>query len=820
MAEDSLIPDQPSSTGRDPLPSAVPAPSISPEPSESQTLWRVVNDVQTFSGKKGKGKNNAAQQKQVGGVGTVVPVIYGTRITGAKIASVLVHNGALILLAVWCEGEVDAVEQVYVNNEPAPTGITITTYLGTEEQAADATLVAAWLAQGKVYADTLPGFCYSVVVVPPRKNTGFPQLTAKIRGRKVASSDGGAKAYSTTPAYIIADFIENTRFGLASAVNWSDVAAVAARNNETVDGEARHVLSASIDTVQPAFTVLADLCDYASCFVFKDGGTYRLIPDAPRATDAALPDDAAIVEGSLSWEQRPQTSAPTVMEVTYTDTSALPWKDASAFVYLPGVEAGTVERRVSRVQRIGITRHSEAYRYGVQRLNELTTTSLTMTMTVMDEGIQFLPGNVVEVTHPTGFTSKAMRVRKASPNGHLWALSLSEYDAAKYSDAVVTAPTNLDSALPSPFAVTAPTGFAAVEEVYQIQTGRFASRIVATWTGPTTADYIFTEGFTITITPQGGEASAMQLPLDALSFVSEALPEGVSYLVELRTRSEFASSDPASAEVTLNGKLALPSVVPSITAYSTNGETRIAWTEATDLDLTGYELRWSAQSGTWEAATHLAFVAAPALSFATTIVPQGDRRIWIKALDSVRTDAFPNGQESATAASYDFTATPNSTSNTDEHEPTGVTLTNMVAHGTGYITSFASDTFAALFASSLSTYGNALATYHTSGTSSVVTDAVDLLTSEATYVEITPAWEDLSGTGQAFIEHKVLVGDSWTRVNALEATVAARFFRWGVEATTTETIYVTDLGVLRATRDETENFIKHTVLNDAVAWML
>ena len=149
MANDSLIPDQPSSTGRDPLPSAVPAPSISPEPSESQTLWRVVNDVQTFSGKKGKGKNNAAQQKQVGGVGTVVPVIYGTRITGAKIASVLVHNGALILLAVWCEGEVDAVEQVYVNNEAAPTSITITTYLGTEEQAADATLVAAWLAQGQ-----------------------------------------------------------------------------------------------------------------------------------------------------------------------------------------------------------------------------------------------------------------------------------------------------------------------------------------------------------------------------------------------------------------------------------------------------------------------------------------------------------------------------------------------------------------------------------------------------------------------------------------------------------------------------------------------
>jgi len=101
-----------------------------------------------------------------------------------------------------------------------------------------------------------------------------------------------------------------------------------------------------------------------------------------------------------------------------------------------------------------------------------------------------------------------------------------------------------------------------------------------------------------------------------------------------------------------------------------------------------------------------------------------------------------------------------------------------------------------------------------------VTDAVDLLTSESTYVEITPTWEDLSGTGQAYIEHKVLVGDSWTRVNALEATVTARYFRWGVEATTTETIYVTDLGVLRATRDETENFVKHTVLNDAVAWML
>ena len=216
----------------------------------------------------------------------------------------------------------------------------------------------------------------------------------------------------------------------------------------------------------------------------------------------------------------------------------------------------------------------------------------------------------------------------------------------------------------------------------------------------------------------------------------------------------------------------------------------------------------------------IGFVAAPETRFVTTLIPAGARRVWIKAHDSVRTEAYPNGQESVNAVYVDLTVVDSNTSVSVEYALSAGTATNMVQLDSGYwVTSFGSDSWDALFTGAMDTYTNAVDTYHASGTSSLVSATVDGDVSELCTITADPDYADLSGTGQVYIEHKVNSGDSWTRVNASTAVVTARYFRVGVEWTTTETGLIYSLGVLRKSVDATEQFVQYTVFNDPAAWV-
>lgn len=804
-----------------PASTPVPVGAVFPDTREWTTLMRwttyQVGDDMT---RRRRGRSNAAAQKQVGGHGTLIQVHYGLRTVGARIGCLIVHQGRLLMLCVWGEGEIDAVEQVFVNNEAMPAAIEATHYYGTEAQAADPWLVAAFAAIGQTYADTLPRIAYSVLRVPSRANVGFPEVSARIRGRKVATTEGGTPTYSTCPAYIIADFIESTRYGLGASVNWSDVAALAARNNETVSSETRHVLSVSIDSPATVEEWLKTLCDYASAIPVKDGSTYRLFLDAPGSSVGTIA-KADVVEHSLQWDQRAPHDVPTVIEVVYTDTSLIPWRDASVFVYAPGADTGAIPRRLSRVSRPGIQRHSEAYRYGLQLLNGFTTSDLTVRFQAFDQGIKYLPGDIVTV-NVTPFSSKLVRIVSMMPaTPQLWNVTAVEYDAAKWSDTAVSGPTTLDTSLPTPLDVPTPTGLSVTESIEQIQTGRFVSRLVIDATGPTHDDYIYLEGFTLRYS-DGTNETSVEIPATGLPYTTPALPENLLYTVGLRARSQLAAGDEAIATITNNGKQALPSDVPAISVYSVNGEARISWTLPTDLDLTSTELRYSDQSTVdWDDAALLVFVPAPQAQYTTTLLPPGPWRIWAKGHDSVATDEYPNGQESVNALYTDVTVAASNTSSSDETALVIGATTNMLAMITGgWITSISGDTWNSTFTAAMSTYTNPIASYHTSATSGLVTDWVDYTASEGGTFQATLDFDDLAGSGQVYIEYKVLVGDTPTRVNAALTTATGRYFRVGVEWTGTEAGQVNSLGVLRKTTDATENFVQHTGIGDAAVWVM
>jgi hypothetical protein len=115
---------------------------------------------------------------------------YGEVMLGAQIADLLLYTTGgvqyLVILAVWGQGPVQAVMQLYIDDQVPAAGVLVTHYTGAQG-AADATLVAAYAQQSPSisYADVLPNICYSVIRIPVDSISGLPQITCKIQGLKM-----------------------------------------------------------------------------------------------------------------------------------------------------------------------------------------------------------------------------------------------------------------------------------------------------------------------------------------------------------------------------------------------------------------------------------------------------------------------------------------------------------------------------------------------------------------------------------------------------------------------------------------------------------
>lgn len=762
-------------------------------------------------------KSNSQQQATIAGAGSVIPIIYGRRRIGGRIAAIQIYNSKMYVLVVWCWGTtlgVDAIESVEVSNKAFTLQSGDANHLGNQTSA-DSTLVAAKNAEHQTYSDILPGICYSVIGIEDSKS-GFPTFNATIRGLKVASTSGGAKSYSTVPAYIIADFIENTDYGMGSAVNWSDVALLATRNNQTVGGVARNQLDVALDNPQTKSAWLAVLCDYAGCFPFKEGNTWRLMVDAPVSPSPIISLGAGdLVSGSLKLTEKDTANSPTVMQISYTDTSKTPWADAQATAYASGVLAGTVTRRVTQIAKPGITRYAEAYRYAVQRLNEAIVASLSCSFVMFDRGLTMEVGDVFALTHPIGLTAKLFRCLQMDPaQPGRWTVSGSEYDSAKYSNSVATGPTTLDSTLPSPFDAPALTGLDVEEDIYQVQTGLFGSRLNVTWDAATWA--FANLGYQVTIT-QAGVVKDGPITVTGQSYLSKQLTENLQYDVNVCVISLDLGVTGAVSTVSIvtNGKSAIPSDVSILNGYDVSGEVRLSWSPATDLDLTGYELRYGSTSDTWATSTLLDRVATPTLRYVTKIVPPGTKRFFIKALDSVRSTQYPFGQYSANAAWCDveISTAPDSflAATYTWNNPS---LDHMVVVSNGWQTDYGT-TFGTLFPSTIGSYNaHILAWYFGSGTSTLLTETYDLGQVYAGVLTNNATVTDINGTAVISLESS-LDNSVWTSFPGQSAQISGRYVR--LRITTTGVMLVTSMGSMQLSviaLSETG-----TVMTSATGWV-
>jgi hypothetical protein len=608
--------------------------------------------------------------------GTTLPVIYGQDVCAGKVAGIVNTTTYLWLLVIWCAGEVDSIVSTTMNGESTWHEVTEYKHLGSATQTVDTYLQAACAGKGISYTDALPGVCYSVFKVSQRSVDTYPEFAAVIKGKKVATSSGGTPAWSDNPAYCLADFVESTTYGMGRAIDWTSVATAAAACNAVISGQKRRTLNLSLIQEQFVDQWLDTLRAYAGCWVLNEGGEIKLLPDTTGSAVYAF-DASNIVEGSVRVQKAGVSDIPTVMRVTYTDTSATPYRDAEAVAYAPGALAGTTPWRESNVPMPGINRYSQAYREAVERLNALTLSDLTVSWACFDVGLALQVGDIVTVTHAIGLTAKAVRLTSITDRGFgRYDLVGAEYDPAIYSDVVVAEPTTVDSGLSIAGTPPTLTGLDAAEEIYRTGDGLISSRLRITWTDPewpNTLNYLVTITDATVLVHQGTAWDEV--------YVSPALQEGKTYTIGVRVISRAGvAGDEATTAQAMVGKIGtLPGDVPSLTCTEVAGKVYARWTAASDLDTLDYEIRYGASSVTWAAATYVQRISS--LAYTIEGITSGTYDFLIKARDSYKQESA-NATRAAGVVITSDTAAPQLGS----REMTAPTLVDMAASGGGWDT--------------------------------------------------------------------------------------------------------------------------------------
>lgn len=193
-----------------------------------------------------------------------LPVLYGKTRVGLRLVDMQVKGKDLYIVGALCHGSEDgsgiqAIDEIYFNdklafdaagtaiegvakrteNAPPPIGAqvvalcTVTKYLGTDTQVADATMIAnfpnTWNSDSRGR-----GVAYVVVKLQWHEKlfpTGIPNIVCVVRGNKVYDPRSATTAHSTNPILHARDYLRSNRYGAGAAASEIDDAAIQAMAN-------------------------------------------------------------------------------------------------------------------------------------------------------------------------------------------------------------------------------------------------------------------------------------------------------------------------------------------------------------------------------------------------------------------------------------------------------------------------------------------------------------------------------------------------------------------------------------------------------------
>ena len=583
-----------------------------------------------------------------------IPVIYGQRKVGGTRVFVETsgsENKYLYIALVLCEGEVEEIGDIYINDELL-TGskyapyVTIDKKLGTDSQTASSTLTAApsWTS-----TDTLSGIAYLGIRLEFNQDvfSSIPTINAVVKGRKVYDPRTSTTIWSSNPAICLRDFLINSRYGKGLATSLiDDTAFIAAANAcdtdvTNYDGSGQTVKRFScnmvLDTGQTIFNNVKIFLSGMQGMMPYQNGTYRLILEDDYSSTFAFDTDNIIsgfsAKGSDKSRKYNKVTAKFVNPDANWQADAVIWPDADSSDYTTFLSEDNNIPLETEINLSGVTNYYQARNIAKTLCLSSRKAGLQISFVATADALKCAVGDIVTVTHPTpAWSSKEFRVVALSINYDATVnVSLAEHNAAIYpwvSDK--EEPASFSSNLPDPLTVTAPN--LTVSDEVRVHNEEAISFLIA---NVSTTDQ-FAERFEVQSRLEGETLFVTMGQAGGGQFEQVNIEDGRIYTVRARVINSLGvRSAWTTVEHQVVGKTAPPSDVTGLTGNLIGNQYFLTWTAVTDADLSHYRVRFASAdaSQTYQNAVSLVpKVSRPATS---VFVPARNGTYFVKAVDKL-----------------------------------------------------------------------------------------------------------------------------------------------------------------------------------------
>lgn len=231
---------------------------------------------------------------------------------------------------------------------------------------------------------------------------------------------------------------------------------------------------------------------HAPCWITFNGKQYDIIADMPDVNgviQAFTPDN--IIKGSFKVAKTGMKDSPTSIQVKFTD-QLHDFIDGSAIQELASIATGADYSRPAVYDLPGVTDSDHANRLCVYYLNARLADLTIGFDTPLSVGVKVLPGDLISITFPVGFSGALFRVMdvEESEDGNTVHVTALEYSTAKYLDYVLQTDPGTQGGAGDPFGTPdAPTSVTATQVTDIGDDGLYHVRVIVDWVNGATDYY-------------------------------------------------------------------------------------------------------------------------------------------------------------------------------------------------------------------------------------------------------------------------------------------------------------------------------------------
>tara|TARA_R100000655_G_scaffold22079_3_gene44907 strand:+ start:5466 stop:8369 length:2904 start_codon:yes stop_codon:yes gene_type:complete len=353
---------------------------------------------------------------------------------------------------------------------------------------------------GMMEAGTLPawGGVTNATLDPDVWKNGMPKIEFEMTGMALVDHNGVSKN-SSDPAWVLYDYLTNTRYGCGLSSSVIDTASFTSASticNVVNNSTKRHECNIILDPTETLLTNIERIL--ATCNGRLDwiNGLYTLqIDDEFSGTPAFAFEEKHIIGGinivgNSKNERTNQVTAKFINPNQNWQGDEVSWpdKNSETTIYNNFLTADKNIPLVKTINLGGVTNYNQA-RYLAKQMCLRSRDAIKCSFRSTSEAMEITVGDIITVTHSTpGWSAKEFRVRTITLNTNgTNSISAVEHLDSIYAWDYVTEPSaSADTNLPDVTSSSVPTNLSLSESVYSsITSGGKKIRATLTWTAST-----------------------------------------------------------------------------------------------------------------------------------------------------------------------------------------------------------------------------------------------------------------------------------------------------------------------------------------------